>query len=90
MMRLQPEDLSGWSFQSWHDKRTDNELAARLSAFCFLLLHILPTEGHYCTSSTLQAERASHRWPHKASPLRSQNYPVIAVYDPLIIKLRAA
>lgn len=32
--RLSPEELSGWSFQSWHDKHTDIDLTASPSALC--------------------------------------------------------
>lgn len=42
MVRLKPEELSGWSFQSWYDKHTD----------VLQPIHLLSAYRHSCNSTT--------------------------------------
>lgn len=102
--RIQPEESSGWCFQSWHNKRADVDLARPSAFLCLYTLlqqqdchqHITAVyPPHYRLTGT--AKRSSHRWPicdstsNKASSgAASQNYQVKAVRDPLIIKLKAS
>lgn len=95
--QLNPEELSGWSFQSWHGKHTDIDLAASPSAFCpytFLQQHDChqPNSPRSCISSPLLAdwdcEKVLADGPSVTlPPIKRQNLPVKLLHRITELKL---